>query len=407
MSDTGETVGKQETLDALHRLYVDSLPRPQRDTYDALPITTDPRLDLKRACEVLASSDWVDRLQKWDAVATAVQRRPELLGDDDTARLMAHVINPSKDVGSPANQQVVDHLRQVPHPVKWRSFYTTAVQPEHPAGDEVRLIEAGKPSCNEVVDPIDGATTIVSQFSAHANHFERLAEFANPRNWARLGSLYWESMEPLVLRGTDSNYTGTFREVVQLLPGLTITVYLGIRYSKTKTTALTEYWAAPPRGNWRNNDVEIDEGCVLVTTETESPEGLGCKVYSTKTIRFVRQELNTFPGLACDNEWADLMIRMALPEVDGRQPTLSGPLPEPSAVDDSNDPGGAWVQAAEDLANRQVVMMRGVSDALRRGQWSGQLDDALSVGSGIVNMWTAGATAWRECVRDLAKGGPA
>jgi hypothetical protein len=261
------------------------------------------------------------------------------------------------------------------------------------------VLEAGKPGCNDVPDPGD-PETIVSRFWTDAT-IDQLTDYVNPEHWPELGSLYWKEMTALDggphWNDDGTGYTATFREVVDIPPA-PITVYLDVRFTREPGRfALTEYWATrDPR--WTNEDVDVDEGCVLATTATPGDDpNLPQFVYSTKLIRFRSPVLNQFTGLACDNGWVDLMIKMALPE--GRRPSTS----ERKRATTSKGPLDQWADSFKELIDSTTAVSRRLVGKTRAGSTSAVIDDVLRLCDRSVDTFGLGMVAARDLLHQLAE----
>lgn len=281
----------------------------------------------------------------------------------------------------------------------WNEFHRTVLRPV-PVLAELAQDEAIKPGCNDA--PFDAGPdtpTIVSRFWT-SRSFADLSTFVDPRNWERLGSPYWKQMKAVEgPRFTTDGYTAVFREVV-LLPTGPITVYLDVTFRNDDHSALTTFCES----FGRNSQVSLDRGHVFATDRTVSPDGTRATlVYSTKSIVFTDDVLNGLTGLACDNGWVDMMIRMALPPERGPNVAHDGGHAQGSSTPTQLD---LWAQSARDLVDRYVATARTGIGALRVGRWDADLlDELLSVGDHTTATVKQAARAWREIVGSLADAG--
>jgi hypothetical protein len=96
-----------QLVDALHRIYIESLPDHQRDRILELATDAARRIELPEALETLAASD-LDQLHKWHVIASTLHRKPTLVEDDEIARGLVSAIIGTPDDDHPVNRDELD-----------------------------------------------------------------------------------------------------------------------------------------------------------------------------------------------------------------------------------------------------------------------------------------------------------
>lgn len=313
--------------EAVHELYRASLPDDLRD----------PDADAAAAARALIEvrDHGVNRLFRLHAVASNLNRRPELIQiDNDPTRDLAEAIfEPGRE-----EEQAVDTLEfglrrfaqsasrtgSALTPARWRTFLHDINEPgfrgPRPeaamdrapgARDAPDPVLVYKPGCNdeEVTDaPAGAACTIRSRFYLDGE-LRVVGRFIDPRRWVTCGRPFWTEMSvESDFQGTDSAFTAVFLEKVVLPVVGEVTARLRITYAATPDYILTEYVVADDRPN---PDVIVDNGWLLATRAHENGQARTL-VDGVKSIRFVRDDLNDYPDLACDGAWVHFMINMAL-----------------------------------------------------------------------------------------------
>jgi hypothetical protein len=283
---------------------------------------------------------------------------------------------------------------------RWQSFFGRYVAPRAKLRDDQAPFDAFKPGCNDQPsDPGEDSPTIVSRFWSDRS-LPELFEFVDPRNWARLGSLYWRRMEPITpLTATPNGFHGTFLEIVAL-PMRDITAYLDITFWQDEHTACCTFREA----QGMNSDVLFDRGYVVATDRTVPPVAPPlppvAMVQSNKSIVFRDPVLNQLTDLACDNGWVDLMMRMAVPP-HRDDPKLAGPSGADPAAADSEV--AQWQLQAKQVIDRSVVRATEAAKAVRDGRWDDQLVDSLIAGgTDLTSLAGQAVRAYREVVGNLA-----
>ncbi len=323
--DDGTVLARFRT--AVHELYLASLPDglrpPGTNAADAAAALVEVR------------EQGVNRVFRLHAVASNLNRRPDLVDEpDEPVRRMAEA------VFDPANEeQAVDVLEfglrrfalsapgtgSALTPARWRTFLRDIGEPgfrgELAAADADLAPRAArapdpvlvyKPGCNdeEVTDsPAGAACTIRSRFYLDGD-LGTVGRFIDPRRWVTCGRPFWTEMSVLddSFKGDDSAFTAVFCERVNLPVVETVTAVLRITYTATPDFILTEYVVAD---DYDNPDVVFDNGWLMAVREHENGQSR-ILVDGVKSIRFVRDDLNDYPDLACDGAWVHFMINMAL-----------------------------------------------------------------------------------------------
>jgi hypothetical protein len=195
------------------------------------------------------------------------------------------------------------------------------------------------------------------------------------------------------------------------LPTGTVTAYLDIEYTARDDFAAVRYQETRSPQFPPNRFVTYDRGWVVATDKTQSPQGPQTLVHATKSIEFADPELNTFPGLACDNGWLDLMIQMAhatrrQPPTKERGQRPAQPVDRPSSSGARPDVIAEWAESAQVLIERNVETFRAALAALADRRTDLDVaDDFLALGDAYVDFAGDTARVWRELLHRLAQGG--
>jgi hypothetical protein len=410
MSDD-DSASEPPLIDALHRVYIDSLPAAERNAVNARASDAVRDLDRSTALKTIANSE-LDRLHKWHVVASAIHRQPDFVADEETRERVIDVIIAVPEAGPIEVDR--DGLRGqlatfaagqddlTLSPERWSEFYTNVLQADAGLREHATEHDADKPGCNDAPsDAGPGLPTIVSRFWT-SKPLDGLRPYVNPLNWPQLGSEYWQDMSPVEgPTNRPDGYDAVFREVVKLPTG-TITVYLDVSFREGPEFALTTYREAPDRPS----DARLDRGYVFATNATVGRFANQTLVYSTKSIIFTDDELNGFTDIACDNGWVDLMIHMALPP--GRRTEI-----QPKAVQSQAGVAGRppsevdlWAHSVNHLVERCVDRTRVAVGAVGHGRIDLELlDELLTAGDDVTASISQGAKAWREVLGKLAEAG--
>ena len=108
MSEGTPTASDPQVLHALHRVYIDSLPDDQRDIVLSRAVAAVGQMDVRAALAIIAASP-LDQLRKWHVIASAIDRNPDLVTNEDTTAAIADVVIGDAPIDK---QRVIERLEQ-------------------------------------------------------------------------------------------------------------------------------------------------------------------------------------------------------------------------------------------------------------------------------------------------------
>lgn len=420
---------------AVHDLYLVSLTDDQRDRLREAGYLPPDILPIGEIGQMFAELDNVHRWFKLHAVASTLNRRPQLRSDRSSLVGLAPAIesgDPDRDREMPdLLHRFAELAEQQPTgltPRRWALFLETIKEPDPQThtpetanpGPALRYL-VNKPGCNDeeiVPTPTGRATSIRSRFWTKSP-LAVVSRFIDPSHWPICGRPFWKQMA--VVTGTKSEftrprskgYTAVFQEKVDLPAIREVTANLRMLFEHSDDHVSLDYRLAGKV--YPNTQVSFDSGWICATTVTTGPHAEKTYVESLKVIRFVSPVFNELPDLACDGGWVNFMINMAL-DCDGLPP---GPYPlreeveNPAAV---QPPSGAvsgvgeavddWVAvAAKSLHDHGKSTKSAIDRALAPHHDPHWVNDLVSMGRGAVKTTQATLSAWRRILSELAKRG--
>lgn len=424
MSVTDEEFDLESFRRAVHGLYIASLPNSLREKLVEQGLLGDALVDVPQAAAVLAAAP-IDRLLKLHAVASALNRRPDLAENRQELAEAIAARDPDRD------PFMADRLRDFADeaaaqgggltPDRWDRFLRVMGEPRS------NRAVVNKPGCNDdekVPTPVGNATTIKSRFWTDLSVAE-LVDFVEPRRWAICGTPFWRQMaavsgtEARFSRGSVAGYTAVFEEIVNLPVLGEVTVYLQVEYGvealggQAPTHVYANYELAMPATAYPIRDVTFDSGWLCATANTVGPDGEGTLVEGLKAIRFADPELNQFPDLACDGGWVYFMINMALQcsgvplngiAAPSAVPSPSGVGVSAGALDGIGQAIDDWVRyAGESVQSHGQNVKTAIGRALAPRYDPRWINDLLNMGPGAVGTTKATLNAWRRILEELAK----
>ena len=203
-TDTGP-----QLVDALHRIYIESLPFSERTGVLERASDAVKALDLTTALRMLAESD-LDRLHKWHVIASSLHREEAaFFEDEEVTNTLIDALVAIPELESPpevVREPLADRLREfaAPQPPgvgltpeRWKEFYDNVLKQDEGLRDHATETDAYKPGCNDAPgDAGPGTPTIVSRFWTNAT-LDEMRPYVDPLNWEQLGSQYWKEMRPV------------------------------------------------------------------------------------------------------------------------------------------------------------------------------------------------------------------
>ncbi|MGH9229109.1 MAG: hypothetical protein ACRD07_10375 [Acidimicrobiales bacterium] len=424
MIDTSdEELGLERFRQAVHGLYLASLPDPVVEELATHDLLGDAIVEVPEAVEVLVAAR-VDRLLKLHAVASTLNRKPTLAEHRQDLAKALEVDDPDRGLTF-----LADRLAQFAaeaeaqggglSPDRWDLFLSAIAEPR----DDRAVVN--KPGCNDdetVPTPAGNAATIKSRFWTDLP-VDQLAGFVDPRRWAICGRPFWKQMA--LVAGTETRfsrsgvegYAADFEEIVDLPVIGEVAVYLRVEYGvearagQPPSHVYANYELA---AGYPTRDVTFDSGWLCATANTLGPEGEATLVEGLKAIRFADDFLNQFPDLACDGGWVYLMINMAL-QCSGVPGAVTGAseVPPPAhalgmaaATDGIGEAIDDWVRyAGESLQSHGQYAKSAIDRILGPRLDPRWVNDLLDMAPGAVGTTKATLAAWRRILTELAERG--
>lgn len=435
MTDTSSAESELERFrTAVQNLYLLSLTDDQRDRLGARGLLPDiPSMgDIGLELDALTG---VDRLFKLHAVASTLNRRPQLRFNRESLDGLATAI---RSGDRDRNERMPDLLEDFAElaereptgltPRRWALFLQTIEEPDRltPSPETANPGPAdaafqhliNKPGCNDeeiVPTPTGSATSIRSRFWTDLT-LEDVSRFIDPGEWPICGRPFWKEMA--VVTGTKSEftrprsegYTAVFLEVVELPAIGNVTAYLRVSFERSEDHVSLDYRLA--RKSYPNTQVSFDSGWICATSVTTGPNAEQRYVESLKVIRFVDPLFNELPDLACDGGWVHFMINMAL-NCDGlprgpltlreevENPALQTPSEAVSGVGKAVDD---WVAiATKSVRDHGKSTKSAIDRAVAPRHDPRWVNDLVSMGRGAVTTTQVTLNTWRRILGELAK----
>jgi hypothetical protein len=280
----------------------------------------------------------IPRLSLLDSLVKFARRRGEELRARDAAldpllrALVKRAAVPAAEVDDSVDQvrAALDAVRQLPETASageaWQLFAGRAAAP-------LRLTQAEieKPQCNDTEVVVKGsyrAVGVTVEFHTDAKP-EELRHFCDPTRWHEC-SAYQHEMTPWTGRGAvDEDRPNGWRrdliETVDFLGGTTLVTPL--RFTHTIEGGADPDWVHLDYVLLEETaDIAVDEGALDARRVTGGRERGRTRVSAKKAILFKDPVLASWPTIACDTFWTDLVIAAAVgcPEDGGAPPNGGG-----------------------------------------------------------------------------------
>lgn len=252
---------------------------------------------------------------------------------------------------------------------------------------------------------VDGlpAVWIFSEFETDAS-FESVAEWVDPNNWPKRGSLLFKSMAPAP--GTqiaelgppgDDHWHGVFREVVQLVQQLTTDLHCDYWLDRGAGSAGMTYQLDKSMGD----QITVDRGFLLV-----NDTGSIRRVKALKIVGFTTGIWDDVATLVCPF-WTD-WVRGAVEggssstPVPGSPPAGGAPGPNPFA-----DNLEAWLQFAGESTRSYLDIVTDATGRLAKGTYGSAdwVGDGLRTWSQLAKDWARAWNYGRAALDEVAEHG--
>lgn len=180
--------------------------------------------------------------------------------------------------------------------------------------------EVYKPVCNDALD--ENARAKVPVYCVEVvfhtdKSVSAMEKFVKPQNWKKYSSCF-KQMKPLGPEKKVQNPAGwdrDFHEKVVPFAGCNLEADLHFEFRKIKTgNKITELYCSfqllhVPAAEQL---IQVDYGFMRVETDRGEPEGRQTKLTATKAIGFNDPTMQSWPTVACDTFWLELVTRVAV-----------------------------------------------------------------------------------------------
>jgi hypothetical protein len=247
------------------------------------------------------------------------------------------------------------------------------------------------------------ATWVFSEFETDAP-LDGVADWLDPRNWAKWGYLFFRRMDilgappaPVAISpppdGSD-HWQGVFYEEVRLFESLH--TLLNCSHWRDPRAAAMTY----DLNQSLDSQIDVDRGYLLVTDTGPTTR----RVQVLKIVGFTNDRWDVLARLVCPF-WTD-WIRAAVRGGTKSVATSPGEIPTPgtSACVATMD---EWVDFLGDTARPYVALGSDVTSRIRSAEYSTPdlLADSTRVWSQLAKDWARAWTAWSDTVDEVAREG--
>ena len=322
----------------------------------------------------------VPRLLVLDALVKFARRRGEELRANDAAldQLLTALVEragvPRTDVGDAVAtvRQALDSVSRLreaePERPSWPHFAGQAT-----SALRLTKAEVEKPECNDSEVVVKGdhkAVGVTVEFHTDATPGD-LRHFCDPTRWHEC-SAYQHEMTPwegpgAVYEERQDGWRRDLIETVDFLPSKPLVTPLRFTYTIQEEAepgwVHLDYVLLAETG-----DIIVDEGALDVRRVSSGRHRGRTRVSAKKAILFKDPVLRTWPTIACDTFWTDLVIAAAVecPDEGGTPPNEGGAkMADPQAeklakaIDNATQAAQASVTAYADLAKKAATQLAG------------------------------------------------